>query len=112
METQPAPDVNEVVLTGRVSAAPESRELPSGAELVTFRVVVRRPPSKVSTVTVDTVDVACWSGRSRRTAARLEIDDRVEVGGALRRRFFRAGGGAQSRYEVEASTLRRVRTSA
>ncbi|MCW2847203.1 MAG: hypothetical protein JWR90_1177 [Marmoricola sp.] len=35
---------NEVTLVGRMSAAPEHRDLPSGDALVTLRLVVARPP--------------------------------------------------------------------
>ena len=58
--------------------------------------------------TVDTIDVVCWTAATRRTALRLQADDQVELEGALRRRFFGGPGGRQSRYEVEASALRRV----
>lgn len=101
------PDHNEVRLTGRVSGSPSERVLPSGDRVVSLRVVVRRRgpgPTRV-----DTVDVAAWSGRARAAATRLGDGDRVEVTGALRRRFFRSAGSAASRYEVEASALRRVR---
>lgn len=114
----PIAAVNAVSLVGRVSAAPESRELPSGAVLVTFRLIVPRPPegrgaasATVERRRVDVVDIACWSARSRRSAQRLEADVVVRVDGALRRRFFRTGGGAASRYEVEATSVQRVRTS-
>lgn len=102
---------NEVRLVGRVSGSGQERELPSGDEVVSLRVVVPRtgrPPRK-SAATVDTIDVACWTTRVRRTARGLADGDVVEVVGALRRRFFRAGSGAVSRYEVEATTLRRLR---
>ncbi len=100
---------NEVTLVGRVSAAPERRDLPSGDELVTLRVVVDRPPHKgVTRRGVDVIDVACWTRRTQRTAAGLQADDQVRVEGALRRRFFATGGGRASRYEVEASRLVRV----
>jgi single-strand DNA-binding protein len=114
------PGINEVVLVGRVSAAPERRDLPSGDQLVTLRVVVDRPqkggqkgaqrggqkePAKRA---VDVIDVACWSKRTQRTASGLEADDDVRVEGSLRRRFFAAGGGRASRYEVEAARLVRV----
>lgn len=108
--------VNEVRLVGRVSAEVEQRELPSGDLLVSVRVVVGRPPpgsrrrgGAEARATVDTIDVACWSARTRAGALRLAPGDHVEVRGALRRRFFRAGGAAVSRYEVEAASLRRVR---
>ena len=95
--------LNEVVLTGRVSAPPEERELPSGDHLVTFRVIVDRPPERGSTKrAVDVIDVACWGARTRRSALRLSAGDAVRVEGSLRRRFFAAGAGRASRYEVEA----------
>jgi single-strand DNA-binding protein len=103
------PSCNEVTLVGRVSAAPERRDLPSGDQLVTLRVVVDRPPQKgVTRRAVDVIDVACWTKRTQRTAAALQGDDEVRVEGALRRRFFAAGGGRASRYEVEAGRLVRV----
>lgn len=110
---------NEVVIVGRLSAAPELRELPSGDQLVTFRLVVpragrresRAPKSPATGRTaVDVIDVACWTGRTRRSALRLEAGDQARVEGALRRRFFRTGGGTASRYEVEAASVRADRS--
>lgn len=118
---------NSVVLVGRVSAAPDVRELPSGDELVTLRLVVPRPgggrtgraraAGATDRRTVDVIDIACWTARSRRAARRLEAGDVARVEGALRRRFFRTGAGAASRYEVETTSIRalkgrRVRSSA
>ncbi len=101
--------LNEVTLVGRVSAPPELRELPSGDQLVTLRVVVDRPPTKgAKKRTVDAIDVACWTRRTQRSATGLTPDDGVRVEGALRRRFFAAGGGRASRYEVEATRLLRL----
>ena len=57
---------------------------------------------------VDTIDVTCWTSITRRVAEKLGPGDVVEVTGALRRRFFRGGGGVQSRYDVEVSALRRM----
>lgn len=105
-------DLNTVVLVGRVSADPECRELPSGDRLTTLRLVVDRPPTRGSTRrAVDVIDVACWSRRTQRTAGSLSPGDLVRVEGALRRRFFRAGGGRASRYEVEAERLSRAARS-
>ena len=100
--------VNSVHLVGRVTSVGEPRELPSGDTVHTLRVVVPRPvPRGQARAGVDTIDVACWTTVARRGAARLGIDDHVEVEGALRRRFFRTGAGIASRYEVEAHRLRR-----
>jgi single-strand DNA-binding protein len=101
--------VNEVRLVGRVSADPLQRELPSGDVVIQLRVVVPRAIGGGGPTRVDTLDVACWSARTRRTAGRLREGDLVEVDGALRRRFFRAGAATVSRYEVEAARLARRR---
>ena len=111
--TEPGAPRNEVVLVGRVSGAPEERELPSGDRLVTWRLVVergpgRRPPDGVRPTTVDTFDCVAWTAPSRRAAAALLAGDVVEVHGALRRRFWRTGAGAASRCQVEATSVRRV----
>ncbi len=98
--------VNEVRLVGRVSAVEELRRLPSGDVVVTLRVVVPRSRPRPG-ARVDTIDVACWSTATRRRAGRLGAGDEVEVVGALRRRFFRSAAGPASRYEVEATGLRR-----
>lgn len=98
-------EVNRVELTGRISGAPTRRELPSGDELVTLRLVVTRSQGGP----VDTIDCACWSAAMRRAAGRFVDGDRARVEGALRRRFFRTPGGAASRYEVEVTRLVRDR---
>ena len=109
---------NEVVLAGRLAADAEERELPSGDRIVTLRVIVPRTgghrrraapegggPRPVS---VDTIDVVCWTAATRRAALRLRASEVIEVEGALRRRFFGGPTGRQSRYEVEATALRRA----
>ena len=109
--------LNEVALRGRAAAAGEERTLPSGDVIVTLRVIVPRAgvaarraagACEVRRASVDTIDVVCWTARTRRAALRLAAGDGVEVGGALRRRFFGGPGGRQSRYEVEATSVRRV----
>ncbi|MGW5239662.1 single-stranded DNA-binding protein [Monashia sp. NPDC004114] len=109
---------NEVVLWGRLAAEAQERELPSGDVIVTLRVVVPRRggPSRPRAATagaprratVDTIDVVCWTAATRRAALRLGAGEAIEIGGALRRRFFGAAVGRQSRYEVEAGVVRRL----
>ncbi|TQJ10300.1 single-stranded DNA-binding protein [Lapillicoccus jejuensis] len=109
------PGVNQVLLVGRVSTSAHEQEMPSGDVLVTLRLVVPRPASRTlgdrrrPRVPVDTIEIACWSAATRRRALRFSGGELVEVSGALRRRFYRAGAVALSRYEVEARSLRRVR---
>lgn len=105
---------NEVLLVGRVSGEPQERELPSGDRLVAWRVVVDRPaptrpaPPGSRPVAIDTVDCVGWVAGVRRTARGLGPGDVVQVSGALRRRFYRAGGAPSSRTEVEVVAVRRL----
>jgi single-strand DNA-binding protein len=99
---------NEVRLVGRISVDAQERELPSGDRVAQLRVVVPRS-TDTGPGRVDTIDVACWSARTRRSARGLKAQDLVEVVGALRRRFFRTGTVTVSRYEVEALSLKRLR---
>ena len=110
-QTKQAPELaNEVRLVGRVSQPPEERVLPSGDSVWTFRVVVPRVGARRgSRQGVDALDCAVWSGRLRRSVAGWASDDVVEVTGAIRRRFFRAGGSVASRVEVEVSGGRIIR---
>lgn len=110
--------LNEVRLRGRVSGDPETRTLPSGDVVVLVRVVVPREAHGRSSATggrsaqrrttVDTLDCAIWRGDLRRRASRWVDGDRVELTGALHRRFWRSGAGVASRYEVEVSAARRL----
>jgi single-strand DNA-binding protein len=105
---------NEVLLRGRVSAPPQERTLPSGDVIVTWRLVVDRPPPKrtapegVRRVTVDTLDCVAWAGNVRRTVRGFVEGDVVAVEGSLRRRFWRGGAGATSKCEVEVGAARRL----
>ncbi len=101
-----------MTIRGRVTSVPEQRELPSGAVITTVRVSVARartPMTAGSGQSVDWFDCSAWSARSRRVVGSWVVGDRVEVTGALRRRFFRAGGASASRLEVEVLGARRVR---
>lgn len=103
---------NSVRLEGRLSKGPEERVLPSGDTVWVFRVVVPRDEGsrrKGDRNGVDWVDCAVWAGRLRRTVATWSVGDEVAVEGALRRRFFRAGGRPVSRVEVEATAGRVIR---
>lgn len=104
---------NEVILWGRLPAEPQERVLPSGDRISMLRVVIPRRdpagrPARAPRQIVDTIDVVCWSARTRRSAERLVEGDWIEVEGALRRRFFAGPDGRQSRYEVEAAVVRRL----
>jgi single-strand DNA-binding protein len=104
--------INEVRLRGRLAADPQLRELPSGDTVWSLRVVVERPVvagKEKPRQRVDSLECAIWSGRLKKQVERWAAGDVVEVTGALRRRFFRAGGATASRVEVELSGGRLIR---
>jgi single-strand DNA-binding protein len=103
--------INEVRLVGRVSGVAGST-LPSGDEIVTFRVVTDRIASQrgpSGRVMVDTLDCVAFSAAVRRKALRLADGDWVEIVGALRRRFWRGASGTSSRTEVEVRRVSKAR---
>jgi single-strand DNA-binding protein len=105
---------NVVHLTGRISADPETRVLPSGDELVSFRLVVRRDAAarRRSKQLVDTIECTVWRAALRRSVLRLAAGAEVEVQGQLRRRFTSGGRGTASWVSVEVDSCRRVPSAA
>ena len=105
---------NEVVLVGRLTGMPESRELPSGDEITIWRVTVDRPPRRRGGERSpqpghDTFECTAWLPRVQRSAASWERDDIVEVAGPMRRRFWQApAGGRQSSFTVEVLRAKRL----
>ena len=98
--------VNLVRLSGRVSATPEARMLPSGDEVVSFRLIVPRSATarRRSKQRVDTIECSAWTARLRRSVRRLEAGDAVTVTGELRRRFTRGASGPMSWVNVDLAT--------
>jgi len=93
---------NVVVLIGRLARPAEMRELPSGDRLVAYELTVLREGERAEGVPV------VWMGAPP-SAADHDVDERVIVVGRVRRRFFRAGGATQSRTEVVADAVVKVR---
>ena len=101
---------NEVRLVGRVAGEATAVELPSGDELVTFRISVERPDVGGGTrQKVDSVPCCAWTARVRRSALSWRAGDIVEVSGAVRCRFFQTARGLGSRVEVEVASARLIR---
>lgn len=96
--------LNDCLLRGRVSAAATDRELPSGEHVVEFRLIVTRAEREG----VDTLEIAAWSAKSRRTALSLKPGEWVEVSGAVRRRFWQGPAGLASRWQIEGESIMRL----
>ena len=101
---EPGAVANDVRLAGRLTGEPVLVELPSGDALVTFRISV---PRGVETgQRVDSVPCTAWAPRLRRSILTWRAGDLVEVAGAVRCRFYQAGGATRSRVEVEVTSAR------
>ena len=103
-DSKPDYSLNDLLLRGRVSAPAIEKELPSGDKLVEFRLIVSREKGEG----VDTLDIAAWSAKSRRSALSLKSDEWIEVSGSIHRRFWKAASGLASRWQVEAIEIRRI----
>lgn len=96
--------LNDCLLRGRVSAVATDRELPSGEHVVEFRLIITRAEREG----VDTLDIAAWSAKSRRTALSLKAGEWVEVAGSVRRRFWQGPAGLASRWQIEGESITRL----
>jgi single-strand DNA-binding protein len=96
--------LNDLLLRGRVSAPATVKELPSGDKVVEFRLIITRTDREG----VDTLDIAAWSAKSRKTALSLKGDEWVEISGSVHRRFWQAPTGLASRWQVEAVEICRL----
>ena len=98
---------NEVHLVGRLGGTVEERKLPSGTVITSFSVIVDRPAKEIFGRTkVDTI--ACQTTRTAVVSriSRSDAGSTIEVIGALRRRFWRAGSALGSATEVDVSRVR------
>ncbi len=94
--------MNVVVLSGRLAAPPEIRELEDGARLgrylLTVRCEGRRPR-------VDVVPVTLWDPPHALAEGAPPPGTRVWMTGSVQRRFLSGAGGRRSRLEVVAAHL-------
>jgi single-strand DNA-binding protein len=96
--------LNDLMLRGRVSAQAVEKELPSGDKVVEFRLIV----SRLERGGVDTLDIAAWSSKMRRSALTLKEGEWIEISGSIHRRFWSGPTGVASRWQVEAAEIARL----
>ena len=100
---------NEVLLVGTLQSEPMPRSLADGTDVVTFRLLVRRDDEGAGT---DSFECTSAAAGCRRAAAGWGIGDELEVSGALRRRFYRAGAASRPFTVVDVQRARRVSPAA
>ena len=95
--------VNVVILAGKLSDAPEVKEMPSGDLVARFRLSVPESGKRVLPL-----PVSAWDRSARKGCEHLVKGDEVLVRGHLVRRFFRDGGGGRSVTEVLATEVKKL----
>jgi single-strand DNA-binding protein len=98
---------NEVMLVGELAAPPQARVMPSGDEVISFRLTVRAPASAANSKS-DSIDCAVWRKDLRARVQKYRVGDVLELTGSVRHRYWRGATGLASRYEVEAEKVRVV----
>ncbi|MFI6297559.1 single-stranded DNA-binding protein [Nonomuraea sp. NPDC050790] len=100
-------DHNDVQLIGKLSGAPEHREMPSGDTQTAWRLVVRRPQPRPRAV-VDTIRCVTYDPDVTAFVEGLAPGDRMEISGAIRCRIYGPPQAKIWRYEVEVASATRA----
>ncbi|MGI8730184.1 MAG: single-stranded DNA-binding protein [Solirubrobacteraceae bacterium] len=90
-------DINTIVLSGNLTAAPELRNLPSGHDVCKVRVAhnERRKVNGDYTDVPGYYDVEIWAGLARWIAGHLHKGDKVTIAGRLQWREWTTDDGAK-----------------
>lgn len=96
---------NSVVLSGRLTADPELRYVPSGKAVVSFSVAVDRPTQKGQEKVADFFSVTAWEDLADLVVQRLSKGSPVVVQGRLRQDRWEKDGQKNSRVIVVASSI-------
>lgn len=101
--------VNEVVLVGRLSGAPEWKPLPGGGQVAVWRLIVEHQDARSPQDAIDTIRCVAYDPSVQEGVRDWRHGDVIEVRGSLRHRFWRGPEGPRGLYEVEAAVaLRRL----
>ena len=85
---------NQAVVIGELVQSPERKDLPSGAEVVSFSLTVRADGQKTTSVPLS------WFNPPKRVD-RWKVGDQIVAVGPVVRRFYQAGGATGSRTDID-----------
>lgn len=89
--------INKVIITGRLTKAPEHKTTPNGVSVTTLSVAVTRRTNREQ---ADFFNVIAWRGLADNCAKYLVKGQQVAVAGELRTRSYEANDGSK-RYVTE-----------
>jgi single-strand DNA-binding protein len=96
--------VNEIILVGRLSGAPEWRTLTGDDQVAVWRLIVEHRDARSPQDAIDTIRCVTYDPTLQPTVRTWSHGDVVEVRGALRHRFWKSPTGPRGLYEVEATS--------
>ena len=89
--------INKVIITGRLTKAPEHKTTPNGVSVTTLSVAVTRRTNREQ---ADFFNIIAWRGLADNCAKYLVKGQQVAVAGELRTRSYEANDGSK-RYVTE-----------
>ena len=91
---------NVAVLLGRLTADPELRTIPSGAEVVSFTIAVDRPPDRNGERHADFIDCSAWRATATFIAKHFHKGDVISVAGSIQTRSYEYEGKKRKATEI------------
>lgn len=91
---------NVAVLLGRLTADPEMRTIPSGAEVVNFTIAVDRSPDKSGERHTDFIDCTAWRATATFISKYFHKGDVISVSGSIQTRTYEYEGKKRKATEI------------
>lgn len=93
--------LNNVVLVGRLTAAPELRRTNSGISVASFVIALDNPTAKGQNKTTSFIPVNCWNATAENVAKYCDKGDLIALEGRLNQRSYEdKDGNRRSAVEV------------
>lgn len=92
---------NVAVLLGRLTAEPEIRTIPSGAEVMNFTIAVDRPLGKNGEKQADFIDCVAWRSTATFIGKYFHKGDMISVSGTIQTRSYEYEGKKRKATEIQ-----------
>lgn len=98
--------INSVVLTGRLTAAPELKTTPSGVTVTSFRIAVNRPYTKDGESQADFINIVAWRNTAEFISKYFTKGSAIGIEGSIQTRTYEdKNGNKRTAFEVIANQV-------